>query len=73
MTLRVTSVDNRGDDTVPFGWVYFSDDTRAGFGNTRDGFGTFGVFPGTWGPVTPKHFMLADHALTEMLPHVVRA
>jgi hypothetical protein len=69
--IKVLDVDNRGSDTSPYGWVYFSDDTRVGFGS-GDGPGTYGLFAGTWGPATDLHYTLAEQALTELLPDVVR-
>lgn len=61
--IKVTGIDNRGDATVPFGYVYFSDGNRLGFGNTRDGKGTYGLFAGNWGDVPQSHYDAADKAL----------
>lgn len=68
----VEGVDNRGDENVPYGYVYFSDGVRVGFGDTRDGMGAFGLFGGQAGWPVPKttHFTLATKALNEMFPKI---
>ncbi len=63
--VEITGIDNRGDEAVPFGYVYFSDDVRVGFGDTRGGIGDHGLFGGNWGVPTERHYTLAEEALTE--------
>lgn len=68
----VEGVDNRGDAEVPYGYVYFSDGVRVGFGDTRDGMGAFGLFGGQPGWERPKtvHFTLATQELNKLFPAI---
>ncbi len=59
-TLKVTSYENRGTKAVPFGYVYFNDDTRMGFAQDR------GVFVANWGGGTSRHVEMALAALKEV-------
>lgn len=55
--MKVTQCENRGSFDVPFGFVYFDDNTRVGF--SRDE----GVWPANWGGNTARHLSLAAEAL----------
>ena len=57
--LTVTGIDNRGDQTTAFGFVYFSDGVRVGF--SREGIWA----SRGWGPVQRQHFALAESKLRE--------
>lgn len=58
--LRVINHDNRGDDRVPFGFVYFNDHTRVGYTGTK---GADASMTGGWETVTPDHVEVADRYL----------
>lgn len=65
--LKVT----QGDKT-PYGWVYFSDDTRIGFasaGIPRGSGRPHNMFEGNWGDNTEQHFILAQRWLEENNPN----
>lgn len=68
--LFVTSADNRGTSDVPYGFVYFSDGSRVGFGDFPKGIGRYGLFAvaSHWPDVTPGHFVLASEKLHVELP-----
>lgn len=61
--LEVTEIDNRGNDDVPFGYVYFNDDSRVGYADTPETRKHYGLFPSNHGGNTPEHFHLARAAL----------
>lgn len=67
--LKVESIDNRGDNEVPYGFVYFSDNARVVYAYTPGG-ETHGAHKesGGWGPVTDTHVRLANKALAERYP-----
>jgi hypothetical protein len=66
----VREIDNRGEDKVPFGYVYFTDGNRLGFGDMRDGKTRFGLFESNWGPVGDAYYISAYRALRKVLPHI---
>ena len=58
--LAATHYDNRGSPDVPYGFVYFNDDTRIGypaFDNDKPIDGS--TFDGNWGGNTARHHELA--------------
>ena len=59
MALTITQVDNRGDDSVPYGYVYFSDGSRIGYADFRLCGGEFTLFQ-SWGAPTEVHMSLMD-------------
>jgi len=67
---KVKDIDNRGEVGVPFGYVYFTDGNRLGFGNMRDGKTRFGLFESNWGPVGDSYYVAAYRALRKALPDV---
>ena len=68
--VTVTEIDNRGDENFPFGYVYFSDSNRLGFGDVADGIGPFGLFESNWGPVGLASYTLATEELTKLFPSI---
>lgn len=64
---KVRAVDNRGEENVPYGYVYFTDGNRLGFGDLRNGEGSFGLFESNWGPVGPAYYIAANDALKTAL------
>lgn len=71
--VSVTGADNRGTPDVPYGFVYFTDGARLGFGDARDGLGKFGLFEAGhgWPSVAPIHYVLASEKLSAELPDFV--
>jgi len=67
---KVKDIDNRGEENVPFGYVYFTDGNRLGFGDMRDGRTRFGLFESNWGPVGRAYYVAAFEALRKVLPNV---
>ncbi len=63
--LTVTGVHNRGTMEVPYGFIYFSDDTRLGFAPGQAGTMNVrskewhGLFDSNWDGTTERHFELA--------------
>jgi hypothetical protein len=66
--MEVTSIENRsGDDSYPFGFVYFDDETRVVYA-TKTGVHTFqGPY---WKPSTAKHVAKAKAALAKEFPGI---
>lgn len=60
--LTVEAFDNRGTKEVPFGYVYFSDNTRMVVG-VADNVTT--LMSGQWGGNTEEHIQLAADYLKE--------
>lgn len=71
MRVKVHRIDNRGTADVPFGFVYFTDGNRLGFGAIQPGedrgFGPYGLFASNWGDVPRPHYVAANKALVEKL------
>ena len=66
MALKVRAVDNRGTKDVPYGYVYFNDDsTRLGFSPSQAGnagarsIEWHGLFEANWDGATEEHFIAA--------------
>lgn len=59
--LMVTEIDNRGAQGTPYGYVYFSDESRVGFTPGLDS----EVWPSNRGDVTGRHMGLAAQALVQ--------
>jgi hypothetical protein len=56
MALKIESWENRGDDEVPFGFVYFSDGSRVVFTDKE-------IRSSNWGTITERHLVLARDLL----------
>lgn len=67
MTAVVQSLDNRGTDECPFGYVYFTDGVRLSFAPGTSGLGNpLGLFPSKgWGQPKRDHYTAATVALTD--------
>ncbi len=70
MTLKATHHDNRGDNEVPYGYVYFDDGTRVGYANILENEHDNGIFPTHdsvwWKAATDtKHFRMAAEYLRD--------
>lgn len=66
--ITVEGVDNRGDATAPFGYVYFSDGNRVLFGDTVNGVGKYGLNSSNWGEVPrDPYYTIAEKAIDELL------
>ena len=64
--LKVESHENRGTVEQPFGFVYFTDDSRVGYApGIKETEESDGLFSGNWGGNTPTHFALAFKYLKE--------
>jgi hypothetical protein len=66
--LEVTGFDNRSGEEpggVMFGFVYFSDELRVAYTNSR---GVLGNTTGGWPPVTTTHVRLAKEYLDSEVP-----
>jgi len=68
--LKVLRRDNRGDDRVQFGYVYFDDGTRVAYapGTAKDLIGFPGLFipNNSWGDLRTEHLRLASDYLTQV-------
>ncbi len=62
--VRVTGHDNRGDENIQFGFVYFDDGTRVGYATDIP------YRPPVWQTLgweaTPEHVRLATEYLTDL-------
>lgn len=67
---KVKDIDNRGEANVPFGYVYFTDGNRLGFGDTRNGRTRYGLFESNWGPVGDVYYVAAYRALRKAFPDI---
>lgn len=69
MTLKVTHHDNRGDQEVPYGFVYFNDDSRLGYPEMENGAAIpNSLFKTNWenrNPTTSHHKKLARKHLKD--------
>jgi hypothetical protein len=74
--LKVTGVDNRGDDKHPFGYIYFSDGSRIGWAPGARGnvTGPYGLFiPETChAPVSGSHYVVANRHMKENYPQYAK-
>lgn len=62
----VSYSENRsGDNENPFGYVYFTDNTRVGYSPGLTGDNYAELWPGNWGPTTSLHLRLAGKHLQE--------
>lgn len=66
--IKVTSIDNRGTHAVPFGYVYFDDDTRVSYAFRE---GIIMIMNGNWGGNTQEHKRVAKSAILKEFPHKV--
>lgn len=68
--LKVIRRDNRGDDRVQFGYVYFDDGSRVAYapGTAKDLIGFPGLFipSNSWGDLRVEHLRLASDYLTQV-------
>jgi len=66
MVLKAVDYDNRGDASVPYGFVYFNDETRCVYAKGAE-FDGVSTGTGGWPAITMKHVHEAQRFLAEKL------
>lgn len=68
IAVSTDDIENRGSDAVPFGYVYFTGQSRVMFCSKQSGTGTVGPVDG-W-HATAQHIKAAAAVLAEKFPHM---
>lgn len=68
--MEITEIDNRGDDEVPFGFVYFKDNTRIAYAKNGDTWQFSGSGSNFYHSPTIRHELAAKEHLEQHGPTV---